>query len=127
MDIGRKLRDKKLYAYKVGIWIKYADFVKVSKQIKLKNCINTDDDIYKTATSLFDLLWNGEKVRALCVDISDFTSHNEIQLDIFNSSDNKIMWKRDDKKLQSVVDSIRNKYGNNAIMYADDVKKNNHR
>ena len=127
MDIGRKLRDKKLYAYKVGIWIKYADFIKVSKQIKLKNCINTDDDIYKTATSLFDLLWNGEKVRALCVDISDFTSHNEIQLDIFNSSDNKIMWKRDDKKLQSVVDSIRNKYGNNAIMYADDVKKNNHK
>ena len=60
--------------------------IKVSKQNKLKNCINTDEDIYKNATLLFDLLWNNEKVRALCVDISDFTAHSEVQLDIFNAN-----------------------------------------
>ena len=123
MDVGRKLRDKKLYAYKVGIWIKYADFVKVSKQNKLKNCINTDEDIYKSAVILFDLLWNNEKVRALCVDISDFTAHSEVQLDIFNANNQSIL-KNDDKKLQGVMDSIRSKYGNSAIGYADSIKSN---
>ena len=123
MDIGKKLRDKEMHAYKVGIWVKYADFVKVSKQIKLKNCINTDDDIYKTATMLFDMLWSGEKVRALCVDISDFTMHSEVQLDIFNAN-NQTLAKEDDTKLQKVVDSIRNKYGDSAIMYADNIKSN---
>lgn len=123
MDVGRKIRDKKIYAYKVGIWIKYADFVKISKQIKLKNCINTDEKIYKTAVMLFELLWNGEKIRALCVDISDFTSHNEVQLDIFNINNQHVL-KNEDKKLQGVMDNIRNKYGNSAIGYADIIKSN---
>ena len=123
MDVGKKLREKKLYAYKVGIWVKYADFIKVSKQNKLKNCINTDEDIYKNATLLFDLLWNNEKVRALCVDISDFTAHSEVQLDIFNANNQSIL-KNDDKKLQGVMDSIRSKYGNDAIGYADSIKSN---
>ena len=102
------------------------DIYKVFKMLSMdvgKNCINTDEDIYKSATMLFDLIWNNEKVRALCVDISDFTAHSEVQLDIFNANNQSIL-KNDDKKLQGVMDSIRSKYGNNAIGYADSIKSN---
>ncbi|MCI6266860.1 MAG: DNA polymerase IV, partial [Erysipelotrichaceae bacterium] len=58
LEVGRKLRDSSMYASSVSIWIKYSNFVKVSKQMVLNNSIHTDQDILKNATLLFDKLWD---------------------------------------------------------------------
>ena len=129
LEVGRKLRNKVVYARNVSIWIKYSNFIKVSKQMILDNRIHTDEDIYKYSTILFDKLWNKDNyIRGLCVGVSDFSQEHDMQLSLFDmnsvnksNKNNEIKSDKDDK-LQKVLDEIRNKYGNDKIMYADMLK-----
>ena len=124
-DTGKRLRDKKLYAYSVNIWIKYSDFRKVSKQISLDNGISSDNDIYEYACSLFDKLWNADSyVRGLCVGVGNVSNKHDKQLSLFDSKNNGNSSSDKDEKLQKALDDIRNKYGSDSIRYADiEVKK----
>jgi len=124
-DTGEKLRERNLYALNVSIWLKYVDFTKVSKQMKLNNPISSDIDIYNNAIKLFNKIWNEEPIRALCVGVSDFTKTNSIQLDLFNSKKIKEP-KKQDKRLQETLDKLNKKY-NNIINYADEINKDKER
>ena len=119
MQTGKRLRDNNLYAQNVHIWIKYNNFNKYSKQEKYNISFNNDIDIYKNAYNLFIKLWNKEKIRALCVGVSNLTKNNNIQLDLFSRNTNIV--KTD--KLQKVMDDINKKYNKNLITFAD-VKNN---
>ena len=128
-EAGRKLRDKGMYAKNVSIWIKYSNFIKVSKQISLNNRIHIDEDIYKYSILLFDKLWDKESyIRGLCVGVSDFSSIHDKQLSLFdeNNFNRNTNEKKDEEnsKLQKAIDEIRVKYGNDKIMYADMIKNN---
>ena len=80
MEVGRRLRDNKLYAKNVSIWIKYSNFIKVSKQISLDNVIYTDNEIYNYSVILFDKLWNKEdNIRGICVGVSNLKTSNDQQ------------------------------------------------
>ena len=122
MDTGKRLREKKMYAPNVSIWIKFHDFTKISKQITLDNLINSDEDIYNNAVKLFDKIWNidsDKKIRGLCVGVSNLTDVYKVQLSIFGEENVKI--KKNDN-LQKTLDAIKNKYGDKSIKYADDLK-----
>lgn len=128
LEVGRKLRDNGMYAKNVSIWIKYSNFIKVSKQMKLDNRIHTDEDIYKYSTTLFTKLWDKENyIRGLCVGVGDLSQGHDKQLSLFDmNNSNKVVDKNKeekDDKLQKVLDDIRNKYGSDKIMYADMMKK----
>lgn len=120
-DTGKKLREKKMYTSNVNIWIKFHDFTKASKQIALDNLINSDNDIYENAIKLLDKLWNydsDKKIRALCVGVSNLTDVYKVQLSIFNDN---VIEKKDE--LKDTLDSIRKKYGDKSITYADKLNK----
>lgn len=120
-DTGKRLREKKMYTSNVNIWIKFHDFTKVSKQISLDNLINSDNDIYENAIKLLDKLWNydsDKKIRALCVGVSNLTDVYKVQLSIFNDN---VIEKKDE--LKDTLDSIRKKYGDKSITYADKLNK----
>ncbi|MCI6265944.1 MAG: hypothetical protein MR598_03750, partial [Erysipelotrichaceae bacterium] len=103
----------------VSIWIKYSNFVKVSKQMVLNNSIHTDQDILKNATLLFDKLWDQDNtIRGLCVGVGNLSSGHNQQLSLFEMGNQHQMHEKDDK-LQKAIDEIRKKYGNDKIMYAD--------
>ncbi|MBR3161172.1 MAG: DNA polymerase IV [Bacilli bacterium] len=126
-DTGMRLRNNKLYANTVSIWVKYSNFVKVSKQIKLDSCISTDNDIYKYACLLFDKLWNDDNyIRGLCVGVDNLGNNRDKQLSLFEKKSiiNNIIEEDSDNKLQMAMDSIRNKYGSNIIGYADEINNN---
>lgn len=120
-DTASRLKKSNLYAQNVSIWIKYTDFTKISKQLKLNNPIINPNDIYNNAIKLFNNIWNEEPVRALCVGVSDLTKNNNIQLDLFNIKKIKTT-KKVDKKLQETLDNLNKKY-NNIINYADELNK----
>ncbi len=121
MEVGRKLRDKNYYVYVVNIWIKYADFIKVSKQISIANAINGDEDIFMYAKKLFDKIWDSDRgIRAICVGVSNVTHSGDTQLSLFdNNNVNKF-----DNNLQKTLDDIRKKYGDDSIVYASMIDKN---
>ena len=121
IETGKKLREKKMYAPNVGIWIKYHDFSKISKQLTLDKLINDDNDIYDNATKLFDKLWNPDgdkKVRALCVFVSNLTSVYKEQLSLFDSKREE----DEDDELTKILLEIKKKYGDKSITYADNIK-----
>ena len=119
LEVGRKLRDSSMYASSVSIWIKYSNFVKVSKQMVLNNSIHTDQDILKNVTLLFDKLWDQDNtIRGLCVGVGNLSSGHNQQLSLFEMGNQHQMHEKDDK-LQKAIDEIRKKYGNDKIMYAD--------
>lgn len=122
-EVGKKLRDNKLFADTIGIWFKYTYFDKISKQLKLDNSIVTDEEIYDNALRLFKELWNGEDgVRAVCVFVSGLSNERKLQLSLFDdiSSNNDLT--RDDK-LQGVIDNIRDKFGNTSIGFANEYDR----
>ena len=119
IDIGKRLRQHNYYALVIGISIKYSNFYKVSKQRKLNKAISSDIDLYNISLEIFNQLWNGEPIRHVTVFISNFTLHNDIQLSLFENSKTVIY----DSKLQKVVDNLRNKFGNDKIIYGDMAKK----
>ena len=122
IDVGKKLREKKMYAPNVGIWIKYHDFSKVSKQMTLDKLINSDDDIYNNAIKLFDKLWNSDgdkKVRSLCVSVSNLTNVYKEQLSLF---DQEVKNDSEDDELKKTLLEIKKKYGDKSITYADKIK-----
>mgnify|MGYP003290245344 CR=1 FL=1 len=123
IDTGNRLRNKKMYAPNVNIWVKFHDFTRVSKQITLDNLINSDEDIYKNAVKLFNMVWNidmDKKIRALCVGVANLTDVYKVQLSIFDEENIKV---KQNDNLQKTIDNIKKKFGNKSISYADELKK----
>ena len=122
METGKRLRNKKMYAPNVSIWVKFHDFTKVSKQITLDNLINGDEDIYSNAVKLFDKLWDSDsdkKIRGLCVGVSNLTDVYKVQLSIFGEDNIKV---KENNNLQKTIDEINQRFGDKAIKYADQIK-----
>jgi DNA polymerase-4 len=123
IDTGKRLREKKMYSPNVNIWVKFHDFSKISKQVTLDNLINSDEDIYNNSVKLFNSIWNPDsdkKIRALCVGVANLTDIYKVQLSIFGEENIKVQ-KNDN--LQKTLDDIKNKFGDKAIQYADELKK----
>lgn len=122
-EIGKKLRDNKLFADTIGIWFKYTYFDKISKQLKLDNSIVTDEEIYDNALRLFKELWNGEDgIRVVCVFVSGLSNERKLQLSLFDDISSNNDLPKDDK-LQGVIDDIRDKFGDDVIGFANEYNK----
>ena len=122
-EIGKKLRNNKLYADTIGIWFKYTYFDKVSRQIKLDNSISNDEDIYNNAFSIFNSIWNHEDgIRSICVFVSGLSSERKLQLSLFDDITRK---DEDDNNLQDVIDDLRDKFGDNVIGFANNKNNKN--
>ena len=83
-------------------------------------CCNQVEKIYDNACRIFDNLWNHDDgIRSVCVFISGFSTVRKKQLSIFDNFNNNenIL---DNDKLQSVIDEIRDKYGDKVIGYVSD-------
>jgi len=118
-DVGRKIRDNKMYANTIGIWIKYNCFDKVSKQEKLDYSISTDEEIYNNASRIFDKLWNSDEgIRGICVFVGGLSTSRNKQLSLFDIQNNSDELEINDK-LQGIIDNMRDKYGNSIIRYAN--------
>ena len=118
MDVGKKIRDNKMYADTVGVWLKYSYFEKISKQEKLDYSISIDDEIYNNALRVFNKLWNKEDgIRSICVFVSGLSPTRRKQLSLFDIDNHNINKVEVDEKLQDVLDNMRNKYGNDIIKY----------
>ena len=123
MDTGRRLRNKKMYTPNVGIWVKFHNFTKVSKQMTLDKLINSDNDIYDNACKLIDKLYNPDgdkKVRSLCVFVSNLTDKYKVQLSLL---DNNLKEENVNDELKKTLEEIKKKYGDKSITYADRISK----
>ncbi len=97
----------------VSIEIRTSGLNCYTHQRKLYNATNITGEIYSNAVSLFREAWKGENIRHLGVRVTDLCCDEYMQTSIF---DEKYSGKK--QSLDAAIDSIREKYGNTAVMRA---------
>lgn len=112
-NIGARIRKDNAYISVVSVTIVDMDFCKTSHQISLPTGTNITDVIYENACMLFDRLWDQSPIRLLGVHTSKASDENYTQYSLFDTEKNEKL-----EKLDMAIDSIRNKYGDNAIKRA---------
>lgn len=113
--VGQRVRASHELAGMVSTEIKYASFQSVSHQTTLEFPSASTDVIYTTACRLFDELWNGKPIRLLGIRTSKLVPEGEpIQLSLFDYQ-NPSPRNEKQQKLDSALDSLRNKYGQDII------------
>lgn len=112
--VAARLREARVRAEVIAVGIKTHDFHYYSHQMVLENATNITQEIHKYAVILFHEIWDGSPVRHLGIHTSRLRDGIDVrQLNIFDQTDyEKLM------KLDSAVDQIRHRYGNDSIKRA---------
>ncbi len=111
--VGARIRADKSYVRVVGVSIVYSDFTKASRQITLDSSTNVTEVLIFHACKLFDSCWHGEPIRQLGVHTSGSSKEHFVQQNLFHSYDEEKL-----TKLNSAIDTIRDKFGENAVKRA---------
>lgn len=124
-SVASRLRAEGQRAFMESIEIKYSDFHTVSHQTTFQTPVDSDNIIYETACQLFEETWNHAPIRLLGVRTARLCSVSEpVQLSLFDLeqsliSENSTKPRIDTEKqhrLDSAIDSIRQKFGENSVV-----------
>jgi DNA polymerase IV len=115
--VCRRLREHNVHARTVQIKLRYTDFSTITRAHSLEQPTQLDTVVSETARSLFRENWErGRTVRLLGVQTSGFDDI-PMQLDLLGQvQEDKI------SKALSVVDRMRDKFGENAVSLATGLK-----
>lgn len=115
-SVSASLRSSHEAAGLVCVEIKYSSFKSVSHQTVLDAPSASTDAIYQVALSLFDALWDDAPIRLLGIRTSKLVSADEpVQLSLFDLA-SAVPENEKRKKLDAALDSIRSKYGREAVV-----------
>ena len=128
-SVSQRLRQAGQLAGMISVEIKYSDFQSVSHQMALQTPSGTSKVIYESACRLFDELWNGAPIRLLGIRSAKLIDESEpTQLSLFDlvppksqkpvspSKDHASPSQEKLDALDKTLDSIRLKYGKDAIV-----------
>ncbi len=120
-----RLRREGLKTSCVSVRITDCNFTSRTHQRVLPVLTNVTGEIFSCACSLFDELWDGAPIRLLGVQTSRLASGSYRQYSLFDSGKAEKL-----EKLDSCIDSIRERYGSDSVMRASflgDEQKENRR
>lgn len=112
--VGTRLRKDKVQAEVLAVGIKSSDFRHITHQCVLSSATNITQELHETASRLFDECWDNYPIRLLGVHVMRVKEYENIrQLDLFGSDKYEKL-----EKLDTAVDSIRSKFGIDAVKRA---------
>jgi DNA polymerase-4 len=113
---SRRLRHQKMVCATIQITIRDPDMRTITRASAIAVPTDVMEDIYKTACKLMDNNWSeGKPVRLLGITLQNLSSKEEtpLQLDLFSFEE-----RPSKDRLISAMDSLRDKYGEDAILTA---------
>lgn len=116
--VAARIRGDKAYISVVGVTLVTCEFEKYSHQKSLFSPTNITEEIYYTAVELFNQMWKKEPIRLIGLSTSKATSDQSYQYDLFHKEEYERLL-----KLNSALDSIRDKYGSGAVKRACFLKE----
>lgn len=142
-SVGSRLRDDDFMAQVIAVSVKDNNFRHSSHQCTMTSATNVTSELYRYVCSLFDEVWDGSPIRLLGVSCSKLTKEHARQLNIQDDSyyTGQEKMKRSgaaqpdrlhthgqdyylrQEKMEQTVDSIRKKFGKNAVFRASTLKK----
>lgn len=117
-SVCARMRKDDVQATVLSVEIKDSNFVVRRHQRTLLSATNVTDECYSIACDLFDELWDGEPIRLIGVSANKVIDNNMRQLNLFDLESHDRL-----KNLDSALDSIREKYGNQAVTRGTFYKK----
>lgn len=117
--VATRVRADKSYISVISVYFVDNEFKHTSRQITLDSATNVTNEIYHHVCLLFDQLWNGNPIRLLGVHTSKATNEVHRQYSLFENQNVEKL-----SKLDSAIDAIRNKYGEDSIKRASFVRSN---
>jgi DNA polymerase-4 len=108
-SVGARLREAGLAGSTVRLKLRWADFTTITRQTSLEQPTDQDGEIYRAAARLLEGAWKtGRPVRLIGVAVAQLGPKLR-QLSLFDRT-----WQADEKLL-AAIDSIRNRYGAEAL------------
>jgi DNA polymerase-4 len=109
VEVGRRLRRSNLAGTTVKLKLRWPDFTTLTRQTTLATTTDQDDEIARTALALLTRVRpRGKAVRLIGVGVSGLQEPVR-QLELWSESSEK------NRKLQTVIDTLQEKYGDKAI------------
>ena len=121
--VSLTLRKKKKYTSVIGVVLKDKFFHIKSHQKKLLNATNNTEEIYDVCKILVKELYNDESIRLVGVSLSKLSNFSNHQISMFED----VIDKEKDKKLDSVIDELKQLYGSKIISKASIIKYNEYK
>lgn len=115
--VGWRLRRQRLNCTTVHIKLRWSDFTTLTRQITLPQPVDQDSEIATSALQLFRQHWpRGRAVRLIGVGVSGLEA-GSLQLGLWQTPGDE-----QDRKLQSTLDALKERFGENVIKRGRDVK-----
>lgn len=108
-----RLRESQMMTQLISVNIKSNTFFSYSHQCHLPTPTDITNQIYKTACTLFDEMWNFHAIRHIGIRLSELSSNQVYQMNLFDTIKIEKL-----RKLDNSIDTIRKKYGKNSIIRA---------
>ncbi len=112
-QVSYRLRNQEMFANVVNVQIKTNEFKVFSHQRKLNFATDSTKIIGKEAKKLLTEIYNNTPIRLIGVSVSGLVEKEERQISLFENIENEKQ-----KKIDSVLDNIKEKYGYEAITRA---------
>lgn len=116
--VAARIRADHSYISVVSVYIVDNEFKHTSRQVTLTSSTNVTNEIYDHVCRLFDQLWTGNPIRLLGVHTSKATTEQLRQYSLFEGKNVEKL-----SKLDSAIDAIRSKYGEDSVKRASFVKR----
>jgi DNA polymerase-4 len=111
-QVGRRMRQDGYVGRVVTLKLRDSKFKTITRQRAVPSSMNDEEQIYRTAIALLDENWDGRPLRLLGVSVSDLASNGEaIQPSLFDGDEHR-------KKMTAAVDSLRDRFGDSALVRA---------
>ncbi len=113
--LAPRIRKENKYAGVICVILKDNTFKRYSHQKKLKNPINTYDEILKYSKEVLEEFYNNEPIRLIGIRLDDLKENKNYQTSLFDKQEIH------SEKLDKIIDEINNKYGKNTIKRASNI------
>lgn len=116
-DVCRRVRSKGLCGKTVSLSVRSHDLTSGFHRSKsMEDYSNITEEVFKEVRLLFEKHWDHRPIRAVAINLSGLIEDSFLQLTCF---DNRLQ----KRKLGYVIDSIRDKFGNAALLRAISIKE----
>ena len=116
-----RLRKDDVKVESVTVQIRFCDLTKASHQCSLEAATNITQEIYEKVCMLFDEMWDGTPIRLLGVSTGKVSHSGNTgrQMSLFDNTDYEKL-----EKLDKAMDSIRERFGSQAVQRASFMRPN---
>ena len=124
-NVGRRLRARGLVCQTVQLTIRDPEFHNRSRQVTLAQPTNATRALFETTLALLRAHWPMDKpVRLLTVTAANLLPENQSceQLSLFDSATD-VQSRQKQRDLDRAVDALRQKFGNQSVIFANSVRK----